>query len=132
MGEQMIENCEQKRRCFAGSRLGLACDVFASERRWQSLCLDFGTVFEAGVVEPCKQLRFQGKVGKSGFGEVASVFHVVLFGRLQASWTDTSNQESVISVLWVYPAHIRCCSDRPGLTGIMKLSETSGKWVLDS
>ncbi|OUU55638.1 MAG: hypothetical protein CBC21_06360 [Proteobacteria bacterium TMED61] len=49
-----------------------------------------------------------------------------------ASWMDASDQESVISVFWVYIARIRCCSDRPGLAGIMKLSETSGKWVLDS
>ena len=54
MSEQMIENCEQERGGFAGSRLGLARDVFAGKCRGQRLCLDLGAVFEAGVVESGK------------------------------------------------------------------------------
>jgi hypothetical protein len=49
--QQLVENCNQKGSGFAGTGLGLACDITPLEGDWQGLFLDRRAEFKAGICQ---------------------------------------------------------------------------------
>lgn len=68
--EQTLEDRHEERRGLAGTRLRLAGDVAPAERDGQSLALDRGTAFEAGIPDALHDGRREVEVRKAELREM--------------------------------------------------------------